>query len=517
MTDSNRRRILPRRARHVDADIDEELRFHLEMRQRDYLAAGLSGAAATDAARDRFGSVDEVTRQLREHDLHKLRTERRIEMLHDIGQDVKYAVRKLVKQPGFTAAVVAVLALGIGATTAIFSAVDAALIRPLPFAEPDRLVTLEEVGLPYRSDGKERRFPKSQPDITDVQAMPTIFDRVAAYAPGGLNLTGGCRTSDCEPRRVRIAAVTPGFFGTFGVFPARGRGFAPEEGAPGAGDVVVLSHALWQGYFAGDPAIVGKTIALNGRPFRVVGVMPKRFTFPSKSDLWIPLSVPTTSRTFDAFRSFLPSRTVARLAPGATAAAAQLRLRAEFTRYGVSEEKAKQYGMDLTELAKPLQGTLVKNRRSALLILLGATVLVLLIACANVTNLLLERASARQREIAVRAALGASRSRILRQLLTESVILSFAGSVVGVAIAFASLKGLTVLMPVSIVDVAPPQLDLRVLGFTGGLASSSGSGPRSVRRRPMRPTSSKEPEDAARRAARRACAAPSSWPKWRWR
>ena len=453
--------------RDIERDIDDELRFHLEMRERDFIASGMSAGDAREAAMRRFGSVDDVAGVLRAHDIGRQRLERRVEIVEQLAQDIRYGARKLLQARGCSVAVILILALGIGVNTAIFSAVDVALLRPLPFRDAGQLALLEQINLPVDMPGFPRdAMAKRQPDIHDVGAMTDVVTGMGAYAPGGLNLTGAG-----DPTRVRIAMATPSLFPLLGAKSALGRTFVDAESKAAGGNVVLLSHALWQRQFGEDPAIVGKAIALNGIAHTVVGVMPASFSFPSGTELWIPLTVPFRwdGARAEAIRSYLPSTIIVRLADGVTADVADSRVRALFQRY---PEAAKQLGTD--RLVMPLQQTLVKNRRTALLVLMGAATLVLLTACANVTNLLLSRAAARRREIAIRAALGAGRRRIIQQLLTESLMLAGLGGAAGIAFAFLGLDVLSALMPTQLVDVIPLAIDGRVLGFSLALSMLTG-------------------------------------------
>ena len=448
-------------------ELDEELRFHLQCETDRLIAGGMRPADADRAARIGFGSVESFKEESR--------SLWGFQSLEHLAQDLRYAARRLRQRPGFTLSVIGVLALGVGATTAMFSAVDAALLRPLPFTRPEELVTLRNVSVPsQRSFG--RSAARGLIDITDAAAMNDLFTDAAAFASGGLNV------SDPErPRRVNVGVVTANFFGLLGVRPLRGRSFAPDEGVPNAEPVAVLSYSLWQRHFAGR-AIEGATIPLNGTPNRVIGVMPRGFGFPGESDLWIPLSVPTSSATFEAFRGWLPSQTIARLAPGVTAEVASARLLERWVQRlpapvpgrppsGVVEWVDEIRRLGATE---PLHRELVGDRRTPLLVLLGATGFLLLIACANIMNLLLSDGAARQREIAVRHVLGASRGRVVRQLLAESVLLAMIGTLAGVALAPAALQLMRALMPASLAGVAPAHVDLRVLAFAACLALATG-------------------------------------------
>lgn len=398
-----------------------------------------------------------------------------------LGQDLRYAARRLRQRPGFAFAVVGILALGIGATTAMFSAVDAAFLRPLPFPRPDQLVTLRNVNLPTalrfagRGPGPVER-PRTF-DIDHVRDMRDVFSRVAAYAVGGLNLADAER-----PRRVTVGVVSGDFFATMGVHAAQGRALVPADAADGAAHVVVLSWTLWQRDFGGAD-VVGTTIPLNTTRYEIVGVMPRGFAFPGESDLWIPMSIPTTAATFEPFRGYLPSTVIARTADGITPTLAEARTLEAWQRVvsNLPAGSGVREGADetLAELrakgaTAPLRAQLVGDRRTALLVLFATTTLLLLIACTNVTNLLLSHGAARARELAVRTVLGATRGRLLRQLLAESVLLSVGGAIVGVAIAPLVLRVLRTLMPAPLVGVAPVQLDLRVLAFATALALVTG-------------------------------------------
>ena len=394
--------------------------------------------------------------------------------------DGRYAVRRLIQRPGFAAAVIGVLALGIGATTAMFSAIDAAMFRPLPFADPGSLVALREISVPFDpGPGQPRGGGAHNVDIVDIRGMPETFSHAAAYAAGGLNL------ADAEhPSRVKAGVVSGDFFATLGAVPVLGRAFAESDGAPNGPNIVILSYGLWQRQYGGG-AMLGKSIALNNQPYEVVGVMPRGFGFPSESDLWIPMSIPNTFATFSAFRGFLPTAIVARLAPDVSAEAASARLMALWERRAAQETapsgQPKYLGQTVQELRTtgtlaPLQRELTGDRRTALVVLLGATLLLLLVTCANVTNLLLSQAAARRHEIAVRAVLGASRGRIVRQLLTESIMLAATGTLIGVALAPAMLGTMRALMPSQLSGLAPATVDFRVLTFAAVLALVTGIG-----------------------------------------
>jgi len=444
----------------VDADVEEELRFHLEMRERSYLERGLSSAEAREAARRRFGDLEHHRKTLRRQDSRRHRKRRWAEHAGEWFQDARFALRMLRQHRGFSTAVIATLALGIGATTAIFSAVDAALLRPLPFVEPGRLVELPGVHIPWGPRGVEE--PDPRPSIRTVGAMKEVVSGIAAYAVGGLNMSG-----IGEPLRVKVGVVTQGFFQTLGRAPARGRGFAPGEGRPDGPLATVISDGLWQRQFGGRPAL-GLSVRLNGKAYQVIGVMPPGFVFPEQVDLWIPLTIPMTWASFEAFGGYIPSVVIARLAPGITPELAAGRLRTLWR--ALPPDQVAEARQTIAEPLRPLQNTLVGTRRTPMLILLGATGLLLLIACVNATNLLLAHAAMRERELAVRTVLGATRVRLIRQLLVQSVVLALVGAALALLIAYATLGLVQALLPAEMIALAPPRLDGRLFGFAAGLA-----------------------------------------------
>jgi putative ABC transport system permease protein len=363
--------------------------------------------------------------------------------------DIRYAVRMLRRQPGFTAVAVLTLGLGIGASTAVFTVVNGVLLRPLPYRDPDRLVVLL-----YGRPG--RATPWFSPlNYRDLVERSASFEDAAAFAPTTSNLTG-----DGEPERVDGASVGWNYFNVLGVTMREGRGFVAADGS-GSGDVVVISEGIWQRRYGGRAGVVGSTIRLDGRARTIVGVAPAALRLPADAEFWKPLIFTPRDVSPNA-RGAQWLSVVARLkasgdAAGATAAlqtvAAQLAVEYERTNGGT------------TALAVPLHQRMVRNIRQTLLLLLGAVGFVLLIACVNVANLLLARAQARTREVSMRAALGAGRSRLIGQFLAESILLGVLGAAAGLAVAFACTRALVALGPASIPRLSELTIDLRVLAF----------------------------------------------------
>lgn len=368
-------------------------------------------------------------------------------------RDIRYGIRSLLKRPGFTMIALMALALGIGANTAIFSLVNAVLIRPLPFAEPDRLVWVWG----NMSSGSNRASV-SPPDYLDYRQQNTTFEEFAASigVPIASNLTG-----NGEPERLNAAAVTGNYFQALGTPPALGRTFLLENEKPGNEQVAVLSYGLWQKRFGGDRAIVNKTITLDGKTCVVIGVMPQGFSFPQAAELWVPINFDISPEMKVRKAHFM--RPIGKLKQGVTLAQAQADTDA------ISKRLEQQYpdsnqGWNLRMVS--LREQLVGNTRSTLYILFGAVGFVLLIACANVANLLLVRAAGRQKEIALRTALGAGRVRIIRQMITESVLLALMGGALGTLLAFWGVELLVKLSEGSIPPTAQIRIDATVLAFT---------------------------------------------------
>ena len=384
----------------------------------------------------------------------------------EMFQDLRFGVRMLLKNPGFTFVAVLTLALGIGANTAIFSVINAVLLRPLSYPEPERLFNV------YGGFTKlgASNMSTSVPEFVDYQQQLQSFESVGAYDLSSMNLTpndGG------EPVRIECGNLTPGLFAALKVAPIRGRGFLPEEAQEGRSDVVLLSYDLWQRRFAGDESLIGKQILLNGRGKTVIGVMPPGFAYPQAVELWRPLWFP--AEQYDQQRRGARGLLVAgRLKPGVSQAQAQAELDQLASRQ--MEQYPRNYGPERGWKISllPMQDDLIGSIRSPLLVLLGAVAFVLLIACANIANLLLARATGRQHELAIRAALGAGRSRIIRQLLTESLVLAVSGGIAGLLLARWGISWLLQLAPNNLPRFGEIGLDSRVLAFTCAVSLVTG-------------------------------------------
>jgi putative ABC transport system permease protein len=441
---------------NVERDVDDEMRFHFDMREREYVAAGLSPEEAHAETLRRFGDVDGVRSSLYHIGHQRQRRMRVTDLAGSVRNDVVFAVRQLARSRGFTAIVVLTLGLAIGATSAIFSVVDGVLLRPLPYPDADRLL------LVWESDrfSATTREDASVPDYFDLREQNRSFAAVGAFEEQPFTLTA----SGAEPVRLVAGTVSRNLLGILGVSPRLGRGFSANEDVPGGARAAMLGDRLWRTRFGADRAVLGSVIHLDGEPYTVVGVLPEDVAFPAeKTDLWVPLQQGPQSMP----RENHVVKVIGRLQPGVTVRGAQAEVSAIAQRLEAEYPGAnKGRGMSV----EPLPTALFSTTRPALFVLLGAVVLVLLVACANVANLLLARAMVRQREVAVRAALGAGAGRLARQFFIESLLMTLAAAGVGLIVATLGLKVLLAAAPPEIPRLGNVGINLTVLAFTLGLA-----------------------------------------------
>jgi len=382
--------------------------------------------------------------------------------MNGLVQDFRYALRQLRKSPGFTAVAVITLALGIGANTAIFSVVNGALLRPLAFREPDRLVHVWHTP-PAKSFPGMTKFAVSAANYLDWQSQNQVFENMAIYTYSGFTLTGGEK-----PEQIDAGAVSSSFFETLGVQPMLGRVFLPQEDQPGRSNVVVLSYRFWQEHFGSNADVVGHNISVDGQSFLVAGVMPPSFRYPDIAQVWTPMAWTDKQR---AVRGEHHYAVVARLKPGISLRQAQAAMNT------ISSRLEQSYPGDNKgwgAVVVPLHDDLVSDVRPALLVLLGAVAFVLLIACVNVANLALVKTLSRRKEIAVRTALGASSARVLRQILTETVLLALAGGAIGLTYAHFGVRLIMAFLADKLPRSVDIRLDLPVLGFTALISILTG-------------------------------------------
>ena len=459
---------LPWRSRaQVLNDVESELLFHLEMRAQEMVAQGMSPERARAEAERQFGDVEFTKRYMRRMDMGHESERRRAEWLSELQQDARYALRTLLRTRGFTVVAIATLALGIGANTAIFSVVDGILLRPLPFPRPEQLLKVWSAN----NAAGNAKVPVSPLDLDDWRAQRNVIADLGGwfYQPSGsgIDLTG-----QGEPQRLEVAFVTPGFFGTLGVGALAGRVPRDDEMVRGANDkLVVLSYGFWQREFGGTRSVIGSKVLLGGDPYQVVGVMPPSFTFPAdRVEVFIPYST-IPDHAIPRIRPVRVLDVVARLKPNATIDQARAEMAAITRRLADEYREDKNWdGATLT----PLRDAIVGSVRTALLVLLGAVAFVLLMACVNVASLLLARAGSRHQEVAIRAALGAGRGRLVRQLMTESIVLALAGGVLGLVVAWFGTRFLLELSRGQLPRAFDVTIDGRVLLFSLAISLVTG-------------------------------------------
>src|SRR5437879_1475611 len=443
------------RERHLDGDLDAELRAHLEMLTEENILRGMSPAEARCAARREFGGFEQAKQLYRE--------QRSIQLFDVLLQDVRFALRGFGKRPGFALVAILTLALGIGSTTAVFSVVDRILFRSLPYPQDDRLVSFGD-SAPFEAN----EFVLG-PDYVDWRKAQTPFESVTSFVPGGAD----CDLTEKNPVRLKCALVESTFLPTFDMQPFLGRNFTSDEDRPNAPRVALVSYGLWRSRFASDRNLPGRTISLDGKPTVVVGVLPPQFEMPNlgDDDILVPAALDaSTDRGPNARQQIL--RAFGRLKPGITikqAAAAMEPLFQQSLNYVPS-----QFRHEVSFRVRSLRDRQIQDSRVASWVLLGAVLAVLLVACTNVANLLLARATSRMRELAVRTALGATRARLARQALTESLLLGGLARLSGCWFAQLLLRLFVSIAPDGIPRLEKATIDLRVLLFALAVSICSG-------------------------------------------
>ncbi len=439
--------------RRGDQRLREEMEEHLALQTAENLRAGMASAEARRQAVLKFGATEAI--------MEEYQAEQGLPFIENLLQDLRYARRLFAKSPGFAAVAILTIGLGVGATTAMFSIVNAVLLRSLPYPEPDRLVKIL-----FNSPGTGMRAVRfSVPEMDDLRNRAGVFEQVSAMARGSIDLTGGV-----QPQRLEMLVASPNYFSLLREIPQIGRLFDSQDFTPGYASVAVISDGLWHRNFAADPGVLGRTIRLDNDPYTIVGVLPPGFRHPGRAsprdvEVWI-------TSGFSAAPDPPPTRSTrslpqayGRLKPGVTLAQAQDRLTA------MASELRREYAADYPSEGKwtieiqPLQDALVGKVRPMLLVLQGAVILIVLIVSLNIANLLLARASGRQQEMAMRSALGASRGRIVRQMLTESLLLSSMGGAVGIAMAVGALRFSMRFIPSTIPRGSEVTVDWAVLSF----------------------------------------------------
>jgi len=431
-------------------DLDDEIRFHLEMEAGRLERAGMPPEEARRQAMIRFGGIERQKQRTREA--------RGTDLVEDVMQDLKYAVRMMLKNPVFSAVAMGTLALGIGANTAIFTVVQAVLLEPLPFEEPQELTLLWT----HNEEQNQAKYMVSPMDFDDWRNQNQTFESMAGFWP----TTGTVTEVEGNPTRVRVVYTTEDYFDVMGATALTGRTFTGSDG-PGSTQVAILSDGFWQRRFGGDPSVIGSSITLDGGPIEVIGILRPEHTFPNGTDMWINMT--WTMQIQSRYARWMSA--VGRLGDGMSIDAARADMVAVAARV---ERQNPDSNRGWTVTMAGLHDELVGDTKGALWILLGATGFILLIACANVANLLLSRSEVRAREIAVRVAFGAGRARLVRQLVVESLVLASAGAVLGVGLAKLSVRVLVNLSPVTLPQGNNIALDGTVLGVVAGVSLLTG-------------------------------------------
>ncbi|HEX6047798.1 MAG TPA: ABC transporter permease [Gemmatimonadaceae bacterium] len=455
----------------IEEDVDTEVAFHLEMRAADLVARGFAPEAARAEAMRRFGDTKQWSDAMRALDRERAEDERRAEWLVDLRQDLRYGIRSAGRAPLFSLLAILTLALGIGANAAVFGVLKSVLLDALPYADADRLVRVYG----HFVAGSDDRGPLSAGTVTDIADRQRSFASVAAFA--GLP-RDAVYLSDDGPRVVTVAWVEPALFTTLGVRAALGRVLRDDDAATDTVYNIVLPHATWQRMFGGDPKVLGRTVHINGLPRTVVGVMPRGFVSPaaagvavSEADVYFPLSLRPTLRDPIGTRRSHWLGMVGRLKPGVTVEAARRELVA------IAADLAREYPKDNASISVatvPVRDAMVGDTRRPLVVLMASAALVLLITCANLAGALLSRTVSRRKEFAVRAALGAGRGRLVRQLLAESTILALAGGVAGVLLGMVGLRVLRGLALTILPEYAELSLDGGALVVCAAIALATG-------------------------------------------
>jgi len=455
-------------------DVSDEIKFHLDMRAQELIEQGVPKEDAWREARRQFGDVAAIEAECRDERSARSRERGRREWLRGIAMDLRYAVRSLRTNAGFTLAAILTLGLGVGAATAVFTVVDGVLLRPLPYSNPSRLAMVWIYGNLAQGGGE---LPLSSGLYVEAHDAVKGLTPMAAFRSWPFVLSG---EANVEPEQIAGSRAEPALFTTLGVKPLLGRTYTPDEAAPGAPRVVVISYALWQRRFGGARDVLGRTVMLSGERYSIIGVMPRGFAFPrgaelpaglqfgQRTELWAPLSFTPEDRTNYGTMNL---SAIARFAPGVSPTTA----RAELDAFGKRRFKELRFPDGrFAYTVVSLEDQAARSVRRGLLVLLGAVGFVLLIACTNVANLLIARTGAREREFAVRSALGAGRLRIIRQLVTENVVLALGGAAIGLLIATWGSRVMLALVPGNLPRADDVGVDLRVVAFASAVAIVSG-------------------------------------------